>query len=88
VEKVMDRTMVLAKTDKGIEELRDRMHGLPQRLRSVLVVVDGRQSVGALLDRFGEVSGVPVTLARLLDQGFVAVSSSEAVAEIADRSPD
>jgi hypothetical protein len=54
VEKVMDRTMVLAKTDKGIEELRDRMHGLPQRLRSVLVVVDGRQSVGALLDRFGE----------------------------------
>jgi hypothetical protein len=51
------------------------------------VVVDGRQPVGALLDRFGEASGVPVTLAQLLDQGFVTVSSSEAVAEIADRSP-
>jgi hypothetical protein len=80
----MDPTIVLAKTDKGIEELRDRRYGLPQRLRSVLVVVDGRQSVGALLGRFGEVSGVRVALARLLDQGFVAVSNPNAVAGVAD----
>jgi hypothetical protein len=84
----MDPTIVLAKTDKGIEELQDRRYGRSQRLRSVLVVVDGRQSVGALLKRFGEVSGVRVARARLLDQGFVAVSNSKAVAEVADGDPD
>jgi len=83
----MDRTIVLVKTDKGIEELQDRRYDLPQRLRSALVVVDGHQSVGTLLERFGEVSGVRVALARLLDQGFVAVNNSEAVAEIADGTP-
>jgi hypothetical protein len=67
----MDATLILAKTEKGMEEIRSCKHGLSRRLRSVLVVVDGRTSVGALLARLNGLSGVQAALAQLMTDGFV-----------------
>ncbi len=55
---------VLARTPEGTRRMRDRSAGLAARLRSVLFLVDGTQSVRRLLGRAG-------TLAPLLEDQFV-----------------
>ena len=42
----MDRSAVLAKTAKGLEEVKSRAHGLPQKQRTILIMVDGTATVG------------------------------------------
>lgn len=68
----LDRTLVLTKTEKGIEALQRRSDGLSQRLRTILVLVDGRQSVDRLIARFGALEGMQAALQQLLEQGFIA----------------
>jgi hypothetical protein len=67
----VDETLVLAKTEKGIEALQNRDRDLPQRLRTVLVLVDGRQAVGALVARFGALSDIQAALQELLERGLI-----------------
>ena len=52
----MDRSAVLAKTAKGLEEVKSRAHGLPQKQRTILIMVDGTATVGDILAKFG---GIP-----------------------------
>jgi hypothetical protein len=72
----MDAALILAKTEKGQEELQSRRHGLSQRLRTVLVMVDGRMSVGVLLTRLNGLSGVQAALAQLVTDGFLSPVSA------------
>lgn len=44
----MDRSAVLAKTPKGVEEVTSRAHGLQQKLRSLLIMVDGKATADTL----------------------------------------
>jgi hypothetical protein len=67
----MDRAAVLAKTEKGIEEVRSRAAGLPQKLRSLLIMVDGAASADQLIARFGGVPEIEAALEALIAQGFV-----------------
>lgn len=70
----MDRSAVLRKTAKGGEELKSRSHGLAQKLRSLLIMVDGTSTAGSLIARFGGVPEVEAGLQTLVDQGFVEIS--------------
>lgn len=74
----MQRDDLPVKTDKGREEIDTRRHGLSLALRRVLIVVDGRTSIGQLLDRapFGDVARALEELER---QGFIAVGGEAAV---------
>lgn len=72
----MDRAAVLAKTARGAEELKSRTHGLAQRLRSLLILVDGTSTAGNLLDKFGGIPEVEAGLQALVDQGFVEVKGA------------
>jgi hypothetical protein len=67
----MDANGTLAKTAKGLDEVARHAHGLPSRLRSLLITVDGRATAGALISRFGEAAGTESRLQYLIDQGFV-----------------
>ena len=67
----MDRDAVLSKTAKGVEELKTRAHGLTQRLRSLLIMVDGAATAGDLAARLEGVTDVQAGLQALADQGFV-----------------
>jgi hypothetical protein len=67
----MDKSAVLTKTTKGVEEIKSRTHGLPQKLRALLIMVDGRVSAGDLLARFGGMPEVETAIDALLAQGFV-----------------
>jgi hypothetical protein len=74
----MNNSDVLVKTAKGAEEIQTRAHGLAQKLRALLIVVDGRQSVATLAQRFSGLGDVEAALAELLAQGFVQAASAQA----------
>lgn len=64
---------MLAKTAKGAEELKSRAHGLAQKLRSLLIMVDGASTAGDLIAKFGGIPDVEAGLQSLVDQGFVEI---------------
>lgn len=76
----MDATALALKTEKGQQEIRTRAHGLSQKLRTLLIMVDGKSTVGQLLARFPGVSEIEANLKALVDQGFVQLAGSTAPA--------
>lgn len=70
----MDHTQVLVKTAKGKEEIRSKAFNLSPRLRRLLLLVDGRSTVGATLDRLAALGDdVESQLDALLADGFLSV---------------
>jgi hypothetical protein len=67
----MDRGAVLAKTVKGTEEIKSRRHGLPPKVRALLVIVDGRTTAGELVAKLGGSPEIENGLQSLIDQGYV-----------------
>jgi hypothetical protein len=61
--------VVFEKTEKGDEEIRTRKYNLPQKQRSVLIVVDGRKNRRSILGQFGDVGTVLDELER---GGYIA----------------
>jgi hypothetical protein len=69
---------VYTKTTKGQEAIATRSHGLVGRLRSLLILVDGKRpqsALHALASGFGD---VPAMLAELLDNGFITSPQAQA----------
>ena len=73
---------MLAKTAKGAEELKSRAHGLAQKLRSLLIMVDGTSTAGDLLAKFGGIPEVEAGLQTLVDQGFVEIRGAPMAAPV------
>jgi hypothetical protein len=69
----MERNAVLAKTAKGLEEVKSRAHGLAHKLRTMLIMVDGVATVGEILAKFGGVPEIGAALDTLARDGFVEV---------------
>ena len=67
----MDPKTVLAKTDKGREEIETRKYKLEQRLRAVLITVNGKLTAGELVGQFSQASDINAQLEKLLREGFV-----------------
>ena len=61
----MGNDWVLAKTAAGVEEIAIRSRRIPARLRTVLILVDGRRSIAALAESataFGDIHAALETL--------------------------
>ena len=71
----MDRNAVLAKTAKGLEEVKSRAHGLAQKQRTILIMVDGLATVGEILAKFGGIAEIAASLDALARDGFVEIKS-------------
>lgn len=82
----MDRNAVLAKTAKGLEEVKARTHALPQKLRSILIMVDGTSTAASLIAKFGGAAEIADALDGLMREGFLEVRSG-AVAPSAPPAP-
>ena len=61
------------KTDSGLQELRTRTAGLPPRLRSLLILVDGRRTLAQLQAAAGQIGAPSDAIEQLLQRGLVAV---------------
>ena len=69
-------TITYCKSPKGITEIETREHRLPPRLRSALIVIDGKRSSAEL--RLLIPSQADETIALLLEQGFIEPVASPA----------
>ena len=67
----MDPKTVLSKTDKGREEIETRKYKLEQRLRAVLITVNGKLTAGELVRQFSQSTDINAQLEKLLREGFV-----------------
>jgi len=77
----MDSNMVLAKTDKGHEEIEKRTNHIDFKHRTALIVVDGKSTVSTLLGKIPN-EGVRL-LEELLRDGYI-VSADGLLAVAAD----
>lgn len=68
----MTAQLVFDKTVKGMEELSTRKHGLASRLRSLLVLVDGKSDVQSLVKKVAGLGLGEDSIAELLEQEFIA----------------
>jgi hypothetical protein len=72
-------TTIYDKTDKGREELSTRKYQLAPRSRSLLVLVDGKQTVADLLKKIAGLGLNHQSIQDLFDQEFISVSQSAAL---------
>lgn len=80
----MNQQSVLAKTKKGAEEIETRQFKLDQRMRALLLVVNGKVTVRDLVASYARLGDVPEMLRQLTALGFVGeVSASPARPELA-----
>jgi hypothetical protein len=73
---------IAAKTAKGVEEIQTRAYKLPQKKRSLLILVDGTRSVAELVARFPMFPDVLQVLQELADEGFVEAKVAAAPAPV------
>lgn len=71
----MDNSAIFDKSDKGREEIITRKHKLAPRLRSLLVLVDGKKTAGELLLQLAGMGLDQSSLDQLFDQQFIEPSS-------------
>lgn len=69
----MDPTDVYAKTPDGQDEVATRARQLPARLRSLLIMVDGKRSVGEMLAHHPAAEEARANLAALREAGLIAL---------------
>lgn len=67
----MSGAIILGKTRKGLEELAHRTGTVPQKLRSVLILVDGKSQRADLLKKCAFIPQCDEHLEWLLQNGFV-----------------
>ena len=70
--------MIYRKSLKGIDELAFKTNGLPMRLMSYLMVVDGESSIEHLMAKNPQLPSMDVVLQGLVQQGFVEVAGNDA----------
>jgi hypothetical protein len=61
----------LDKTDKGREEIATRQHHLAPRLRTLLLLIDGKHPVEYLLSKVAGLGLTEESLTELIDAGFI-----------------
>lgn len=76
----MDSSIILGKTRRGADELAQRTPAVSQKLRSVLILIDGKTAYCELLRKFSFMPQCDEHIAWLLQQGFVQAITAMPVA--------
>lgn len=71
-------SIVYRKSLKGIDEVAFKSTGLPMRMASYLLVVDGESTVDQLSAKNPQLPSMSIVLQGLMEQGFLEVASSSA----------
>jgi hypothetical protein len=74
----MNLQAVLKKTGKGVEEIETRKHKLEQKLRTLLIVVNGKATGADLMKQFEQIEDVRPMLEQLLAGGFIEAAAPAA----------
>lgn len=68
---MIERSIIYHKSAKGVEAIATRQHGLGPKLRSTLILVDGKRGFDELARLSTTPGDVDLLLGQLLDQGFI-----------------
>ncbi len=71
-------SVIYRKSFKGIDEVAFKSNGLPMRMMSYLLVVDGESSIDQLAARNPQLPSLQAVLQGLAEQGFLEVAGSAA----------
>lgn len=74
----MNLESVLKKTAKGVEEIETRRHRLEQKLRTLLIVVNGKATGADLVKQFEQIGDIRPMLEQLLADGFIEAAQPAA----------
>jgi hypothetical protein len=77
-EEGLNMSNVYRKSFKGIDEVAFKTTGLPMRMMSYLLVVDGESSVDQLVARNPQLPSLAAVLQGLMEQGFLEVAGTAA----------
>jgi hypothetical protein len=69
----MEANGVYDKTEKGREEIATRKNQLPARLRTLLVMIDGRHPLETVLSKLGGLGLSGASIDELYEQGYIAL---------------
>jgi hypothetical protein len=67
----MNPTHVLVRTPKGIDEMQTRRNKLDQKLRALLIMVNGKATAAEIAGQFGGLGNMETLLNRLILEGYV-----------------
>lgn len=67
----MDQQLIYKKTDLGDEAIQSRAKLSEHELRVILIMVDGKKSVGEIVSKFGNLNSVEHALYRLESENFI-----------------
>lgn len=67
----MNLQAVLHKTEKGVAEVQTRQHKLEQKVRNLLIVVNGKATAAELVQQFEQIGDVAPLLEQLLAGEFI-----------------
>jgi hypothetical protein len=76
------------KTDKGREEITTRQHRLAPRLRTLLVLVDGKHGAEELLKTVSGLGLMQENFNELLEQGFIFTAGARPTSDSAPAEPE
>lgn len=68
---MIQKNVVYHKSAKGTEAIATRQHGLGPKLRSMLILIDGKRSFEELVRLSAMLGDTEELLGQLLDQGFI-----------------
>lgn len=77
---MIQKNVVYHKSAKGAEAIATRQHGLTPKLRSVLILIDGRRSFDELMKLSTAMGDTELLLEQLLAQGFIEPGATVPVA--------
>jgi hypothetical protein len=76
----MNLQSILQKTEKGVAEVQTRQHKLEQKLRTLLIVVNGKATAAELVKQFEQSGDVTPLLEQLLAGEFIREAQGAAAA--------
>jgi hypothetical protein len=84
----MNSSDIVVKTAKGAEEVKTRSRNLPQRLRTMLILIDGSLNVQQLLEAAAKLGVASDFLEILQHQGLVEINASANIPTTSMAQPD
>lgn len=75
----MNANQILAKSDKGRDEIKVRTQALSQHQRNLLIAADGQRTAGELAQMYSKIPDVPGLIDALIEQGLLEVLNNTAI---------
>lgn len=79
--------LVYQKTGKGLEEISSRAHSVPARMRSLLILIDGRSTAREIIEKARHISEAEAFLHALAHEGFITAANDASMSSASSGTP-